>query len=319
MQKQITNIVFTKNRPMQLHGYLEGLRRFLPAELLRTVILYKPELFGAEYEYCFSQFPGCEIIRETDFHSDLLRAIRNTDTQYMLFGIDDVVYFDGVDFDVIEKTFEMLGADLLGFSLRLDKQQMPEDIEVDNLTEHQVNYQTVCSVDWTKGKTKNTRYPFELCATIYHTEDVKRIVAHTMKGGDFMHTRFAPCSFLTRIVSCVYPRRKFLKKLGSFYNPNTFESWCCRYVQNHPNRFGHRLAFQKICATAIQINVVNTSTANEWDDAQNLTVEALNENYQNGGRIDIDVIANNKPQQTHTGREFFKTKESGQVNHVEVL
>ncbi len=30
----ISNIVFTKNRPLRLHGYLESLRRFFPAEAI---------------------------------------------------------------------------------------------------------------------------------------------------------------------------------------------------------------------------------------------------------------------------------------------
>ena len=295
---------------MQLHGYLEGLRRFLPAELLRTVILYKPELFDAEYEYCFSQFSGCEVIREIDFHSDLLGAIHNTYTDYLLFGIDDVVYFDGVDFDVVEKSFERLAPDLLGFSLRLDKGQMPEDIEMSNVEEHRINNQLVFAVDCTKGGTKNTRYPFELCATIYRTEDVKRIVAGTMKGGDLMHSWFSPCSFLTRIIGCIYPRRKFLKKLGYFYNPNTFESWCCRYTQNHTSQLKHLLAFQKICASAIQVNVVNTSTNTAGENDPKLTVEALNEKYKKGSRIDINTILVDKPINTHSHSGKFKLREA---------
>ncbi len=291
---------------MQLHGYLEGLRRCFSPELLRTVILYKPELFDAEYEYCFSQFPGCEIIRETDFHSDLLAAIHNTCTDYLLFGIDDVVYFDSVGLEVIEKAFEMLGSDLLGFSLRLDKRQMPEDIEAGNLKEYKVDNQQVYGANWTKGKTENTQYPFELCATIYRTEDIKRIIAGTMKGGDFMHTRFAPCSFLTKLIGCVYPRRKLLKKLGYFYNPNTFESWCCRHVQNNSDGFGYLLAFQKICASAIQVNCVNTTTYNAWDDDENLTVERLNEKYKEGMRLDIDFIQKNPSQTPHVDRNYFR-------------
>ena len=292
---------------MQLHGYLEGLRRFFPAELFRLVILYKPELFDAEYEYCFSQFPGCEIIRETDFHSDFLGAVHNTDTDYMLFGIDDVVYFDGVDFGAIEKTFELLGTDLLGFSLRHGMTLLNEC--GDEVTPHQIDTEPVYTFNWTCGKTEWTNYPFDLCATVYRTEDVKRIIAGTMKGGDFIHTRFLPSSWLTKLVDCIYPRRKFLKKLGYFYNPNTFESWCCRYVQNHPGLFGDLLAFQKNCASAVQVNMVNTSTRNEWDDTEDLTVEALNEKYKRGWRIEIDAMAEKKPTQTHVGCEHFKIKE----------
>jgi len=45
MEKRIGHIVFTKNRPLQLHGYLESLYRFFPAERMQTCILWKEELF----------------------------------------------------------------------------------------------------------------------------------------------------------------------------------------------------------------------------------------------------------------------------------
>lgn len=309
MQKRITNIVFTKNRPMQLHGYLEGLRRFFSAELIQTVILYKPELFDTEYEYCFSQFPDCQVAREADFHSDMLSVIEAANTDYLLFGVDDVVYFDGVDFDVIDETFQSFGSDLFGFSLRLDKRQMPEDIEADNLIEHQAANQAVYTVDWTKGRTKNTGYPFEVGGTIYRAQDIKRIIAGTMRGGDFMHTRFAPSSALTKLIGGVYSRRKFLKKLGYFFNPNTFESWNCRYVQNNSEEYGNLLAFQKICSSAIAVNMVNTSTNNEWVGADEFTVETLNKKYQKGIRIDIEAIINDQPLDTHSLSERLKFKQ----------
>ena len=46
--KMINNIVFTKNRPLQLDAYLEGLHRHFPLELIQTYILYKVELFEEE-------------------------------------------------------------------------------------------------------------------------------------------------------------------------------------------------------------------------------------------------------------------------------
>ncbi len=308
MDKRITNIVFTKNRPMQLRGYLEGLRRFLPAELIQTHILYKPELFDEQYEQLFEIFSDCMVVRETDFHADLLAMIDNADTEYLLFGIDDVVYFDGVDFEAIEQAFNVLGDQLFGFSLRLDTRQMPEDIEAGNTIEHSFAGDTVMTVDWTQGQTKSSRYPFELCATIMRTADVKRIVVGTMVGGKTMHRLFSPGAPMTQMVEKVYPKRKLLKKLGYFFNPNTFESWCCRYVGRHKDDFGKLLAFQKICASAIQVNVVNTSTNTEGENDPALTVEKLSERYKNGDRIDIDAIMQNKPLQTHAGADYFKLK-----------
>jgi len=50
MQKMISNIVFTKNRPLQLEAYLESLYRYFPRELIQTYIIYKREIFEEEYQ-----------------------------------------------------------------------------------------------------------------------------------------------------------------------------------------------------------------------------------------------------------------------------
>lgn len=92
----ISNIVFTKNHPLQLDGCLESLYRHLPAELIRTYVLYKLEFFKEEYRQLFSKYSNCTVMEENDFYSDFLKIIDQIDTKFILFGIDDVVYFDSV-------------------------------------------------------------------------------------------------------------------------------------------------------------------------------------------------------------------------------
>jgi hypothetical protein len=117
-----------------------------------------------------------------------------------------------------------------------------------------------------------------------------------------------PDTAFFKIFATLYSRRKLLKLLGHFFNPNTFESWACRWCKQHPDEVGPLLAFQKSCATAIQVNLVNTSTRNEWDDCAELSVETLAEKYRAGWRMDIEAIARQRPTQTHSGREFFHLK-----------
>lgn len=56
--------------------------------------------------------------------------------------------------------------------------------------------------------------------------------------------------------------------------------------------------------------MVNTSTKNDFDRAGEYTVEALNEKYKVGYRLDIDFVSENKPTWTHCGVEFFKLKKN---------
>ena len=303
MRKLLSNIVFTKNRPLQLDGYLESLYKHLPAELIQTYVLYKPELFTEEYKQLFSKYSNCIVIEEDDFHSEFLKIIDRVDTKFILFGIDDVVYFDSVGLEVIDQTFDLFSEDIFGFSLRFSK----DFIEAggDPIEETSIAGQTVYRIDWRKGRTPNSRYPFELCATVYRTSLVKKIINGAMNNNPLIKKLFAPGSIFIRAMGKVVSTRSTLKSFGYFFNPNTLESWNCRWCQNHSNQLPGFLYFQKLYATAIQVNMVNVTQRKIFDGSAEYTVEALNEKYKNGYRLDTDFVSQNKPIGMHCGKEKF--------------
>jgi len=114
VNKRVTNIVFSKNRPLQLEGYLKSLYKYWSAELIQTVVIYKSGLFDSEYADVFSKFGGIEVIKEQDFHGDVMRTLAGVKTDYLLFGIDDVIFFDGFGFDIVDKAFSKAGDDIFG-------------------------------------------------------------------------------------------------------------------------------------------------------------------------------------------------------------
>ncbi len=118
---------------------------------------------------------------------------------------------------------------------------------------------------------------------------------------------FAVNSKSVRILSKIIRKHKLLKKFGYFYNPNTLESWNCRWCQNHAEQLPLRIYFQKLCATAIQVNMVNTSARLEKaEDSSEHTVKTLAEKYRQNYRLDIDYVMRNKPVETHCGKDCFK-------------
>lgn len=304
MNKMISNIVFTKNRPLQLHAYLESLYRSFSSELIQTYLIYKAELFDAEYEQLFRRFSDCIVIRETDFHSEFLRVLGLVETKYILFGIDDVVFFDSVDFDLIDKTFTEHSEDIFGFALRFGLELLKAGGDV--ITDLSIAGQTVHRLSWKDGQTPNSRYPFELCATVYTTALVKKIINGTMNSNPLAKKLFSPRSVLMKALGKVASTRTALKSFGYFFSPNTLESWNCRWCQKHPDELPSFLYFQKFCASAIQVNMVNTTTKNKFDGTAEHTVEALNEKYKNRFKVDIDFVSQNKPTGTHSGPESFK-------------
>jgi hypothetical protein len=114
---------------------------------------------------------------------------------------------------------------------------------------------------------------------------------------------------VVNILGKILKKHSILKKFGYFYNPNTLESWNCRWCQKNSDQFPARLYFQKNCASAIQVNMVNTTTnqdSNEYDDLAKYTVETLNAKYKEGYSVDIEAIEKDKPVITHVGQECFK-------------
>jgi len=304
MAKLIGNIAFTRNRPLQLHAYLESLYRHFPAELIQTYVIYKVELFEQEYDALFRRFPDVRVIREGDFHADVMGVLDSLDTKYILFGIDDVVVFDSVRFEVIDEVFTNYRDEVFGFTLRFDAASLADDGEV--VEACTVAGEQVYKLDWRTARTRHGGYPFELCCTFYANELVKRIMRESMSSSVWAARLFKPSSPLTRALGPLGLRRSTLKRFGYFFSPNTLESWPCRWCRHHRDQLAPFTWFQKICATAIQVNMVNTSTRNDHYGTVEHTVEALNDKYQRRFRLDIDSVAARGPTRPGSGREYFE-------------
>jgi len=303
MKKMISNIVFTKNRPLQLDAYIESLYRYFPSELIQMHIIYKAELFDEEYQQLFRKYADCIVIKESDFHTDFLNLLSQIDTKFILFGIDDVVYFNSVDFDVIDDTFNEFSDDIFGFSLRLNEENVKKS---DPVSKAVVAGESIYRMNWTQGQTPVTRYPFELCATIYPTVLVKRVIDDMMNSNPLIKKLFSPSSALVKSLAKIVSRHSILKSFGYFYNPNTLESWNCRWCQKHSEQLPAFIYFQKLCASAIQVNMVNISARKNLEGSAEYTVEALNDKFRNVFRLDIDFNSENRPIGTHAGTECFR-------------
>ena len=217
MDKMVSNIVFTKNRPLQLHAYLESLYKYFPSELIQTYIIYKVEFFAAEYELLFRKFPGLIVIKEKDFHSDFLKVLNQINTKYILFGIDDVVFFDSVDFDVIDKTFYEHNEDIFGFALRFSPEFLKDGDDI--IVNIDVAGQEVHRLNWKNSQTAHTRYPFELCCTFYRTSLLWQILDGLLSTNVIAKKFFKPDSGFIRALSMIGSARSVLKRLAYFYCP----------------------------------------------------------------------------------------------------
>ena len=301
MNKIISNIVFTKNRPLQLDAYLESLYKYFPLDIIQTYIIYKEELFTEQYQQLFEKYRECIVVKESDFHCDFMQILEQTHTKYVLFGIDDVVFFDSVNFEIIDRTFDKQSENIFGFTLRFSPESLKDGGDI--IEEHSAAGGKVFSINWKNGRTPLTRYPFELCCTIYLTSLVKKIIYGSMNNSQLAKRFFCPSSALIRFLSKIGRKRATLKRFGFFFSPNTLESWPCRWCRNNKTSLPDYIYFQKLCASAIQVNLVNTSTDNEHQGTDEHTVQSLNNKYKEGYRLDINYVSEHKPKATHCGKE----------------
>lgn len=303
--KQLTNIVFTRNRPLQLEAYLRSFYMFIPKEITNTVILYKKDMFDEQYKQLFDEYPDAEIIQEKDFYSDFCGLIKKNGTEYISFGTDDVVYYDGVEWSFILQTFEAYANDIFGFSLRFSPETLSKEDKYDLL---QAETGNLYRINWKKAHSANAKYPFELNSTIYKTSLIKQIVDNVSKRHPFLAKIFRAKTGITGILDKFISMKHILIAIHSFKNPNDLESNCHRYCKRNKSKLPDNIYFKTLCASAIQINTVNPVIKNQINPQQGFDIYSLNKKYIEGYRLDIDWLKNSKLASTHLNEQHFRLK-----------
>ena len=159
-------IVFSKDRPMQLHAYLESILHFSDIEEHQISIIYV-ESDHILYDRVKCEFPAAKWIRQKDFYADTLSCIQDAE-DVVMFGCDDVIFTGVFNIQIIE---EILGneSSIWGFSLRLVRNIAPFPPQA-------IVSKDFCIWDWTMVESPHFAYPWELDCTLYRKEDVLAIM-----------------------------------------------------------------------------------------------------------------------------------------------
>ena len=165
-------LVFTKDRPLQFEAYLESLFFCSGIEDHQIHIIAPDDQY---YKKLVQTYPGANWHFETWFgrsFAETLRWVvfnRMAETDYLLFGCDDVIYTRMFNLRMVEMLLHNLEpANVLGFSLRLGTNiqgcnTIPEDHSLYRMWR------------W-RGKRGHFGYPFELMATVYSVRRVREII-----------------------------------------------------------------------------------------------------------------------------------------------
>ena len=158
----VSVIVFTKDRPMQLHAYLESLFYFSDLKESQVFIIYKQNE-KISYKNVKKEYPKCSWILESNFYDDLLTVI-NKSSEYILFGCDDVVYKNKILINYAENLL-LKNEGIFGYSFRLGTNIKPVPKTIMVVDEH-------IEWNWNDVSEGYYNYPWELVGTLYRKVDV---------------------------------------------------------------------------------------------------------------------------------------------------
>jgi glycosyltransferase involved in cell wall biosynthesis len=124
-EKRADILLFSFDRPLQLYACLESISRYMTGfEKISVLLRVSDPSFAAGYEKVWAAFPKVRFIVQSqnpkkDFKNHVLKILFDSPSEYILFGVDDIVMKDFVDLkgcmSLLEKT------DAYGFYLRFGK------------------------------------------------------------------------------------------------------------------------------------------------------------------------------------------------------
>jgi glycosyltransferase involved in cell wall biosynthesis len=169
----INFISFSRNRPLQLDGYLRSIKLAFGQELPMSVIYTCDAPFDNAYKKLIETFYWVNFVRETAFSENLLSLW--DDKRYVCFGCDDVVFNRKVNLS--EVLHRMENEQQFAFSFRLGKNVKRSMFSGD--------FKQPKWIDDSKMLTWNLHeshphgdfgYSWELDGTVYHADVARQVV-----------------------------------------------------------------------------------------------------------------------------------------------
>jgi len=284
----LRTIIFSKDRPLQLHGTLESFRlRSLESATVPVSVLYRatsPEYVNG-YERLKKEFStklGIDWIEETDFKKNLLDQLIDSEGRktglidrifgrkvmpkhsYVLFLVDDNLFVGDFSIETTLAALERTPASI-GFSLRVGKnthycysnscqQAFPEFINA---------AEGILLFHWPGGE-GDFGYPIEVSSSVYRTKDL-----------------------LTLLENLPYS------------NPNRLEQALSVSSRLFARKQPKLLCFDRSVAFCAPLNKVQNILNNRAGSTDEYSSEALNQLFLNGYRIDVKKLNGFTPDAAH--------------------
>ncbi len=192
---QVHLIVFSKDRPLQLHGMLTSVFRHWQGDFKVSVLFRDEAEYAMAYAELWREFSErVDFYQEGSFAEQIAERVED-DAPYVCFGCDDVVYTGPVEVAAIDRAFRD-EPHLLGISLRLGKnidtdmfgRPMPQPAFAQPAPPAFEEYAWANAAglraQWRPAEaTGDWGYPWEVLGTVYPTDYVRTTVAALVRGG----------------------------------------------------------------------------------------------------------------------------------------
>lgn len=272
-----TVICFSKDRAFQLKEYLRTLLLNMNKEIEHDIyVLWKAsdDKFKSSYKKVMDMFFEVKFVEEVNFSDQLLEIVNNS-RRYILWGVDDVIFYDYVDFESIMDCMDK-HTDILSCILKLSPEitfcqpsnkysKTPKQFI--DINEHILKYdRTETTEDW--------NYPFELSSAVMRKKDV--------------------ISYITTIT------KKFGKQALS--HPNKFEiagSRVTSHQSNSVSKLPYCLCMKKQVMSIITVNIVQSVCSNPL--FQEIDLDTMDDYLHKGCEFDLSYYRNKHFNSTHIG------------------
>ncbi len=276
-------VCFSKDRPLQLGAYLDSItssglclkKDETGRHPISIHVIYAAsnQDYAVAYEQLFKNYVRVVAVLERDLKDDLSSVLKNSTSDYVMFGCDDVLFTGSVD----ERWRMVMRNEIVfAFSFRLgrnitychpaDRQEVYEGVTYPGNDD-------ILLWQWPSARGVDFSYPFELNATVYRRSDVLKYF-DMIQGIEKWHPNIIE---------------------GSFYRPEILREFCQRPWM---------CSYETSRAYTITVNRVQDVVRNRTYEGPS-AVELL-EIYNSGGRIDLDYYDGKTFSSIHIGD--FKLK-----------
>ena len=113
-------IIFSKNRTLQLKSLILSMLHYTDIEQKSINVLYTSDIDSISYESLIEEFPDINFIKEKNFLTDLKTIVKESDSEYFEFMVDDLIFRAECSYKDVE-VFLAAHSDVDSFCPRMGK------------------------------------------------------------------------------------------------------------------------------------------------------------------------------------------------------